>query len=232
MVLSCAQTTVVFETECGKQVVGHAVRAEGKETGVKITQGGFRGVASIKSVRVVGREEQTNAERARDAFVLRALKGAFTSLTESPFVKMLWFPDPTPRDRGAARRASVSPRIDDDQEDEGERFGDVFNGLNPSQKGVVRAMWSTEPLVVAHGMFLIPRISGIYADAPTRSSWNRENVYHRGSARGAEGDMGNRAVKRRSQEHRAHPCEGEIQDRLQDTSIEGVLCRMVSHLQS
>ena len=158
MVLSCAQTTVVFEMECGKQMVGQAVRAEGKETGVKITQGGFRGgVAAIKSVRVVGREEQTNAERARDAFVLRALQGAFTSLAESPFVKMLWFPDPTPRDRGAARRASVSPRIDDDQEDEGEGFGDVFNGLNPSQKGVVRAMWSTEqPLVVAHGMFLIP----------------------------------------------------------------------------
>ena len=59
-------------------------------------------------------------------------------------MRMLWFLDPLSRDRGAARHASVSARIDGDQEDEEEGFGDVFNDLNPSHKGVVGTMWSTE----------------------------------------------------------------------------------------
>ena len=84
---------------------------------------GFSGAAAIKSV--------TRGVGATRSSSVRTLQAAFTSLAESPFVKMSWFPDPPSRDRGAARRPSVSARSDDDDEDEG--FGDVFN--DPEESG-------------------------------------------------------------------------------------------------
>ena len=66
-----------------------AVTSKGKTTGLALTAGKLP--QKVNRVRVIGREEATNAERARDEFVLRVLQGA-APLHASPFVQMLWFP--------------------------------------------------------------------------------------------------------------------------------------------
>ncbi|TBU59568.1 P-loop containing nucleoside triphosphate hydrolase protein [Dichomitus squalens] len=131
------QTSVILETAHGHRITGEAVRAEGKRTGVKVHGGNFRG--GIERISVIGREEPTHAERARDGFILRLLQGAISSLTRSPFVRALWFPAPQPRvGRGSG-----------DGED---AWSPQLAALNESQKAVVRAMWADdEPVVVVHG---------------------------------------------------------------------------------
>ena len=135
------QTEVVLETTSGQRICGEAVRAQGHETGVKIAGGNWRG--TIERIRVVGHEEQTNPERARDEFILRALQGHFPSIADSAFVQMLWFPLPT--SKKCARERGLGGI-------EMQWRTDAFRGLNASQKQVVRAIWADdEPLVVAHG---------------------------------------------------------------------------------
>ncbi|EJF57438.1 hypothetical protein DICSQDRAFT_69502 [Dichomitus squalens LYAD-421 SS1] len=131
------QTSVILETAHGHRITGEAVRAEGKRTDVKVHGGNFRG--GIERISVIGREEPTHAERARDGFILRLLQGAISSLTRSPFVRALWFPAPQPRvGRGSGDgEDACSPQL---------------AALNESQKAVVRAMWADdEPVVVVHG---------------------------------------------------------------------------------
>ena len=126
--------------------MGHAIRAEGKQTEIKIAGGNFRG--GVERIRVIGREELTNAEVARDEFILRLLRRETASLTKSPFISMLWFPSPlsVPR-RYAGAWAGMSLS--------GMR-GSAYTMLNTSQKEVVDAMWGDhEPLVVAHGVFTL-----------------------------------------------------------------------------
>lgn len=141
------QTAVLLETTTGHTITGHAVHAEGKRTGVVVSGANFRG--EIERIRTVGREEPTLAERARDEFILLLLRGEIPSLVQSPFVQALWFPAGTPgRGRGGDLRDEVY--------DDGYGRSPSFAALNPSQKEVVRAMWSDdEPLVVVHGAFLI-----------------------------------------------------------------------------
>ncbi|RPD58077.1 P-loop containing nucleoside triphosphate hydrolase protein [Lentinus tigrinus ALCF2SS1-7] len=137
------QTSVVLETAHGHTVTGHAVRAEGKETGIKIAGGNLRG--GIERIRVIGREELTHSELARDEFILLLLRGHIASLTESPFIRLLWFP-PTiksvPQRSPVGWASATELRIP----------GTAYSMLNASQKEVVHAMWSGhEQLVVAHG---------------------------------------------------------------------------------
>ncbi|PIL29510.1 hypothetical protein GSI_08318 [Ganoderma sinense ZZ0214-1] len=147
------QTTVVLETTHGRTITGHAVHAEGKRTGVAVHGGNFRG--DIQSIRTVGREEPTLAERARDEFILRLLRGEVRSLVQSAFVRALWFPEGPP---GKGRRTGSYQNQreggDDGDEDADDEYGwsMSFAMLNAAQKEVVRAMWSDdEPLVVVHG---------------------------------------------------------------------------------
>lgn len=131
------QTSIIMETTHGQNIVGHAVHAEGKQTGVKVAGGNFRG--KIERIRVVGREELTSSEIARDEFVLLLLQGTLPSLVESPFIRMLWFPTEKLSPRGH-RLSSIPP------------LGPQFSQLNPSQNQVVAAMLAQdEPLVVVHG---------------------------------------------------------------------------------
>lgn len=125
-----------METAHGQNIVGHAVHAEGKQTGVKVAGGNFRG--KIERIRVVGREELTSWEIARDEFILLLLQGTLPSLVYSPFIRMLWFPtEKAPRGH---RLPLISP------------LGPQFAQLNPSQNQVVAAMLAQdEPLVVVHG---------------------------------------------------------------------------------
>ncbi|KAL1940365.1 hypothetical protein VTO73DRAFT_8937 [Trametes versicolor] len=130
------QTSIIMETTHGQNIVGHAVHAEGKQTGVKVAGGNFRG--KIERIRVVGREELTSSEIARDEFILLLLQGTLPSLVDSPFIRMLWFPtEKAPR---GYRLSSIPP------------LGPQFAQLNPSQNQVVAAMLAQdEPLVVVHG---------------------------------------------------------------------------------
>ncbi|KAI0712798.1 P-loop containing nucleoside triphosphate hydrolase protein [Cerioporus squamosus] len=135
------QTSVFLETACGHTVMGHAVRSEGKQTGIRVVGGNFRG--EVERIRVVGREEYTNSELARDEFILLVLRGEIPSLTESPFIEMLWFPLKTAPQRPVRARAAIADtRV----------ASATYMKLNPPQREVVDAMWSEdEPLVVAHG---------------------------------------------------------------------------------
>ncbi|KAH9856811.1 hypothetical protein C2E23DRAFT_721458 [Lenzites betulinus] len=128
------QTSIIMETAQGRSIVGHAVRAEGKDTGVKITGGNFRG--GIERIRVIGREELTNSELAREEFILMLLQGLLPSLVESPYIRLVWFPT----SHMYPRKHSVRP------------VDDRFQTLNASQKQVVAAMIAEdEPLVIVHG---------------------------------------------------------------------------------
>ncbi|CDO72676.1 hypothetical protein BN946_scf184985.g96 [Trametes cinnabarina] len=132
------QTSIIMETEHGDSIMGHAVRAEGKTTGVQITGGNYRG--NIARIRVIGREELTGSEIARDVFLLHLLQGVSLPLVQSPFIQMLWFDaaDLKPR---AIRPPSVPLGLEHTD----------FK-LNGSQAQVVAAMRSLEePLVIVHG---------------------------------------------------------------------------------
>ena len=100
------QTAVVLETTHGHTITGHAVHAEGKRTGVVVPGGNGcirGGEILIERIRTVGREEPTLAERARDEFILRLLRGELPSLVQSPFVRALWFPEGAVGGRGRGR---------------------------------------------------------------------------------------------------------------------------------
>ncbi|KAI0359441.1 P-loop containing nucleoside triphosphate hydrolase protein [Trametes cingulata] len=142
------QTSVIVETTHGESITGKAVSAVGKQTGIRVTTGGgnFR---SIERIRVVGREERTNAEVARDEFVLRLLQGDIPSLVDSRFIEMLWFDAEGFKADGKARRGR---EVEDAGMELGEGFGARFSGLNASQREVVAAMLAEdEPLVIVHG---------------------------------------------------------------------------------
>ena len=135
----------MLETSHGRSVVGQAIRANGKQTDVVVVGGSVRG--AIERICVIGREEFTNSEFARDEFILLLLHGAVPPLIESPFIRMLWFPTLHPTQRSYQPAA---PSV----------FHNSYASLNTSQKEVVRAMWSDEePLVVAHGAWLFMHIS-------------------------------------------------------------------------
>ncbi|KAI0644849.1 P-loop containing nucleoside triphosphate hydrolase protein [Trametes meyenii] len=132
------QTSIIMETSHGQQVVGHAVHAEGKRTGVLVASGAFRG--TIERIRIVGRKGLTHAELAREEFILLLLQGVLSSLTRSPYIRMLWLSD------GRAQQRSRTALLTDP-------LGLHFSHINASQRQVVAAMLSQddEPLVVVHG---------------------------------------------------------------------------------
>ncbi|OJT07637.1 ATP-dependent helicase upf1 [Trametes pubescens] len=118
-----------FVTINGGEVQAYTDRVRGKKTTLT-----YKGKlpTDIRSVRVVGREDATSAENARDMFIVRLLQGA-AALDHSPFVCLLWFP------RSSIPRSVHTPQYD-------------FETLNPSQIRVANAMVS--------GGNLIDRIQG------------------------------------------------------------------------
>ena len=227
---------MVLETTHGHTITGHAVHAEGKRTGVVVPGGNGRIRGEIERIRTVGREEPTLAERARDEFILRLLRGELPSLVQSPFVRALWFPEGSlgGERRGGAgtgREGSDEGEQDNDAEYEGSMS---FAGLNAAQKEVVRAMWADdEPLVVVHGASpaLFFYVASASADwSVRRSSWDGKNADDLGRARGVgtvrRAGVGHRAVQRRCEEHRADA--DQARRRLQAHRVEGVLRRVVS----
>ncbi|KAH9921366.1 P-loop containing nucleoside triphosphate hydrolase protein [Amylocystis lapponica] len=128
------QTSVVMETDDGKIVVGRPVGTNGRQTRIQVFKGTFRG--GIKRVHVVGREESTLAERAREKFLFLLLCGE-KDLSDSMFIQTIWFPVRSVPRRALNKKARPSKN---------------FPSLNPSQGEVADAMISnTSRLVIAHG---------------------------------------------------------------------------------
>ena len=99
----------------------------------------------VSNIRVIGREERTNAEQAQYRF----LRHSLTVTRHSPlFVDIIWFPRNTQEINRDEDIADL-PRIHSFR---------LFTNLNNSQRAVVRAMISTAPrnsLVIAHGILVL-----------------------------------------------------------------------------
>ena len=129
---------MVIDTPHG-QVIGVTAGAQGKRTTISSYKGNFTGIAH--RVRVVGREELTLAERARDEFVLLVLRGERWP-RHSLFVRLFWFPGVEElellRRSKSGRVTSWQPR------------------MNESQNKVVNAIIDASlPLVVVHGTYFV-----------------------------------------------------------------------------
>ncbi len=128
----------------GGEASAQAISTKGKSTGLAF----FKGKLPIKvhKIRIIGREEATNAERSRDGYVLSVLQG-LSFLNTSAFVQMLWFE----LSETAASRALPSLLAEKDH-NKTSKLPQAFQKLNPSQRKVAIAMTSCgRPLVVAHG---------------------------------------------------------------------------------
>lgn len=126
--------------------MGQAIQAKGKETTLHIVRGKYQN--DVTRISVHGREELTNAENARDFFVLRVLQGELTlrpryldSDGRPSLINSIWFPPSSARFTRASvdvRRISVQLPL--------------FKKLNDSQREVAVSMISgSESLIIAHG---------------------------------------------------------------------------------
>lgn len=130
----------------GDEAKAYTDGAKGKKTTLTL-KGKLR--ADIQTVRVIGREEATSAESARDSFIVQLLQADSAALDRSPFVRLLWFP-----------RRTVPQGVQAPQHD--------FEKLNPSQNRVANAMIS--------GGNLIDRVQGasfVQQRPPTDATYRR-----------------------------------------------------------
>jgi regulator of nonsense transcripts 1 len=114
---------------------GQVREATGKTT--NITSSTFRG--ELTSVQVLGVDDPTNPERARDELVLRTLMGECT-LWQWDFVRYLWQPSVKDSRKLAAEYELTILSTDP-----------ALVKLNPSQTEVVLKMTTEAPLVIVHG---------------------------------------------------------------------------------
>ncbi|TBU26538.1 P-loop containing nucleoside triphosphate hydrolase protein [Dichomitus squalens] len=134
-----SQTIVHFN---GGQATARAVGLKGRQTQLQLLKG--RLPAKVTKVRVFGREEATNAELARDEFVLGVLRGT-EAMDTSSFVRMLWFP---PRKTKRGKKVKAIGAVDAQTQ----ITTPSYKKLNASQRAVVKAMVSAdENLVIVHG---------------------------------------------------------------------------------
>lgn len=76
--------------EDGNTVEGRATSVHGKQTDVTITRGSItRG--QVTRIRVVGREDATPADNARNQFILNILQGTI-SIDGNDFIRRIYFP--------------------------------------------------------------------------------------------------------------------------------------------
>jgi hypothetical protein len=125
----------------GNEYSGNAERSQGKRTTVNL-HGRHSAIGEVTKVRVVGRPELTNSERAREELVHLLLTGCKT-LCDSPFIRALWLPqwkELKPKDPTVI---NLNPEFVDDITAEMK--------LNESQRRVVRGMVGNIPILVAHG---------------------------------------------------------------------------------
>ncbi|KAI0644790.1 P-loop containing nucleoside triphosphate hydrolase protein, partial [Trametes meyenii] len=118
----------------GGEMTARPFAASGRRTQLQVLKGNVR-PSEISTITVVGREEATCPEVARDQFFTQLLQG-HAVLTEAPFVRLLWFPESKAQKRRSHKAAKAAE----------------FLELNHSQRVVSSAMIAhNESLVIAHG---------------------------------------------------------------------------------
>ncbi|KAJ3865591.1 P-loop containing nucleoside triphosphate hydrolase protein [Lentinula novae-zelandiae] len=137
------QSYVEVVSRTGKVYQGEAVRAKGKTTEIAFRQG-ISEASNISSVRIVGLEEPTPAEKARETLLLRVLKDE-DKLLDADFVRYLWFR--TREDEQIL--LYLSP--DFASSTHSNALKPYVRHLNDSQARVVTAMTSNDPIVIVHG---------------------------------------------------------------------------------
>jgi len=133
------QTHLEIYLKNGDRVNAMTKGVEGRSSSAR-TERPLRG--DISHIRVVGREERTNAEQAQYRFLLLSLT---TARLIPPFVNIVWFP-------GNAQGI----KHDDEIDISCDQTFNILKNLNDSQRAIVRAMVSTAPrdsLVIAHGLY-------------------------------------------------------------------------------
>jgi len=128
----------------GCEFTGTPQVAKGKQTTIRMNDK-HRDIGTLSTVKVLGRQELTNAEKAQEElmFLLLTCK---KDLRTSPFIRSVWFP--------TWKDIHAPPDIVD------EHYADSVidsMGLNVSQRAVVKAMVGEQPIVVTHGTPALPR---------------------------------------------------------------------------
>ncbi len=128
-----------MQDEHDNEFIGRANGMNGKKTSIK-PFGSLAGGSKITRIKVIGKEERTLSEKARDMFLLLVLQG-LRDLSDPnfPLIKYLFFPDQT---TPAIIQKQASPV----------RMAFPGERLNDSQAAVVAAMvYSPSPFVIVHG---------------------------------------------------------------------------------
>ena len=122
----------------GKEFVGSARQMKGKRTTIAFHDQKHPG-KELRHIKVVGRQDLTSPEKAQNEFILLVMQG-IRSLRDSPFIRMVWFPQWKPLDVDPILVASEDADL-------------VVNKiqLNESQRAAVHAMVGASPLIVVHG---------------------------------------------------------------------------------
>jgi len=126
-----------MEDKNGGQISTRAIGSSGRQTTVNLEQNALNG-RSIKSIKVVGREDSSLSDTERNTLALRVLQGVHR-LEDSSFIEAIWFP----------RNAIASPP---------KPSADVtipyhFSSLNPSQRSAAISMLDCDanPILLCHG---------------------------------------------------------------------------------
>ncbi|KAF7350700.1 Nucleoside triphosphate hydrolase protein [Mycena sanguinolenta] len=130
------QTSVIMTNTSGQEFKGRADGVEGRITDIKFHGAALTG--ELAAVRVVGKEELTNAERARDEFILLVLCGEL-QVTDALFVQILWFSEPVNREKELAVPSTL------------QATATRASGLNESQTRTLAKMTSSMPVVIVQG---------------------------------------------------------------------------------
>lgn len=98
---------------------------------------------SIQGIRVIGLDEPTVSDKARDSLLLRVLQDE-TKLTQADFVRFIWF-----RTEEDTQRLQQPSTVVIDHPS----LKPHLKHLNASQSAVVASMIDVNPLTVVHGLF-------------------------------------------------------------------------------
>ncbi|THU84369.1 P-loop containing nucleoside triphosphate hydrolase protein [Dendrothele bispora CBS 962.96] len=137
---------VIVTDEQGREHQGRASGVRGKKTSIKFDSGQQQPTGPIRNIRVIGLDEPTNAEKARKLVLLKALRGD-VNLIDCDFIRFLWFP--TPDDLNDSRMLSKEVGYEDEHYQP--QIDPFTSNLNDSQREVVKAMISCQPMIIVHG---------------------------------------------------------------------------------
>ncbi|THU84367.1 P-loop containing nucleoside triphosphate hydrolase protein [Dendrothele bispora CBS 962.96] len=137
-----AQSMVIMTDERGREYQGRASGAQGKTTNIKFGSG-QQPTGLIQNIRVIGRDDPTMGERARNFVLLKVLHGD-VNLIDYDFIRFLWLPTmddlKTLGEEAWYEEEHYQARVDQFTAD-----------LNDSQREVVNAMVSCRPVIIVHG---------------------------------------------------------------------------------